>query len=386
MPHEPPMPLRRILRCVPLFALAAAGATCTPFKIDPGGDAGSSSSNSAPASHCAHREPPERPNVTDAGGTMDLIFAASNWDIGAQSQDDAGRPLYRTIGFDLDHTCSGEGVPSCVRASWATAVESDGVDGIDNAFGQAWWDRGLGAQVVTGETPAAIIRVKAYSGEPDDDQVQVSLYVGLGLAPREDGGDAGSDPLWDGKDKWNILPEMLASSADGGTAGVDEPLFRDDQAYVSGGVLVARFADVLWSAGLLSTPTALVHAHRVILAGSLSPVGATWDLQNLVMGFSIRLTDILIAAGRLIDPMVGKIACLEPSTFRTQEKRACSFADIASVPGSPSAACDALSVGILSQAKPAGFGEVRDASPPLPECAPGVHPETDTCDSLADGG
>ena len=96
-----------------------------------------------------------------------------------------------------------------------------------------------------------LFRVSSYSGQRDDDQVEVSLYAGYGLAPRPGDGDSGSPPLWDGDDRWKIMPEMLAPSA---SPSVDEPLYRDDHAYVSGGMLVAHFPKAVWSPVSATTP------------------------------------------------------------------------------------------------------------------------------------
>src|ERR1700687_340870 len=57
---------------------------------------------------CAHRVPPARPNVTARGGTLDLVFAMYMIDFG-YGLDDAGLPRYKSLGFDLDLTCTGEG-------------------------------------------------------------------------------------------------------------------------------------------------------------------------------------------------------------------------------------------------------------------------------------
>jgi hypothetical protein len=314
----------------------------------------------------------------------DLVFAASNSDLGAASMDDAGQPLYRDIGFDLDDTCTREGqAPPCVEPSWASAPHTDGVDGIDNAAGQSWWQAGFGPVTFSAANPVPIVRVGGYSGKPDDPQVAVSLYVGLGLEPRADGADGGT--FGDGQDRWKILPQMLRPSADGGTPSVDEPLFRDDQAYVSGGKLVAHFPEALWTLGAPLAPAALARVYRLVVAGSLTRVSqTTWELQNLVVGFAVKPSDDFIFGAYLPFGTTNAPLCQFASDFRAAEKRVCTFADIASTSDSASAPCDALSAGFRLQAKQAGFGEVLTQTPVPPPCAPGVHPEIDSCDSLAD--
>jgi hypothetical protein len=175
-----------IVASVASFALAAAATQCTPSKLDVLVDAGdfsdhpgaiSAAPDAGTEAACAHRQPPSRPNVKDAGGALDLVFVATEYTTG----DDAGQPLYQSIGFDLDHSCTGEGQGnSCVEPSWATADHTDGDAGIDNAYGQIWWQQGatVPRATITGATPAEIIRVRSYSGGVEDDQVEVSLYVG----------------------------------------------------------------------------------------------------------------------------------------------------------------------------------------------------------------
>jgi hypothetical protein len=332
---------------------------------------------------CVHRGPPPRPSVTGGGGSTELVFAVSSFDFGAASEGDAG-PRYRSIGFDLDDTCTGEGQgPSCVEPPWADASHADGVDGIDNASGQLWWGKGFGPQTTTGATPVGMFRVRAYSGQPDDDQVEVSLYVGVGLAPRADGG---SDPLWDGNDRWDILPDMLESSSDGGSPSLDDPRFRDDHAYVSGGVLVAQFQEALWTNGLRYAPKALTRVHQLILAGSLERVGEGWELNDVVVDMRTQFNEALVYAAHLPDPMTGMPVCDSEADYLAAKRNICPFLDIASVPGPPSAPCDALSTGVLLQAKQAAFGSVLQPSPPPSPltCATGKDPATDTCEASAD--
>jgi hypothetical protein len=375
---DPLIPRRCIPRCAALLSLAASWTACTPFKSDPPSDAGGSS--------CIHREPPARPTATDDGAPLrDLVFAVSEYMTG----DDAGRPQYQNIGFDLDHTCTGEGQGlGCVEPSYATGDHHDGVDGIDNAYGQIWWAKGVVPyEVTTAGTPTVIIRVGGYSGQRDDNQIEVSIYVGL-LASREDGGtagDGGSGPFWDGNDRWSLLPEMLAPSADGGAPSVDEPLFRDDQGYVSGGILVAQFPEARWTAGLAIAPKRLTRTHQLVLAGPLNRVAEGWELQNLVVGMRVDFNEILTFVANLIDSTNQLPECQSESNWRNTKNNICPYVDIASVPGPASAACDAISLGVLIQAKQALLGDVLSPSPPqVLDCLAGIHPETDTCDLSAD--
>jgi hypothetical protein len=329
---------------------------------------------------CSHRQPPSPPQVTDAGGTLDLVFAVKESSSGWSGWDDAGRPRYQGIGFDLDNTCTSEGQPpSCVEPPYATG-NRDGVNGIDNAYGRLWWGKaGPDPRAVTAATPTLLIRVRAYSGQPDDDQVDVSIYVGRGLAPR---GDGGSDPLWDGNDRWNIMREMLVPSHDGGAPSVDEPQFHDDRAYVSGGVLVARFAEALTTPSLDFEPNLLVRVHQVVLAGSLTQVDGQWALQNVSGGERIGLNEALTVGAVFRDIMTNTLTCTLDADYQMLRQNLCPNLDVAAVSDSPSAPCDAMSIGLFFQMTQALLGEVLPPSPFVLQCAPGIDPKTDTCDSL----
>jgi hypothetical protein len=361
---------RRRCRRVPLLAMAAVGTGCTPFKSDP---------------PCSHRAPPPRPTVTQEVSSLpDLVFAIRQSENALR--DDAGQRSYGEVGFDLDDTCTGEGQgPSCAEPSWATASHKDGVDGIDNAWGQISPE----SVHVDGSTPTMLFRVGSYSGQPDDDQVEVSLYAGFGLAPRGDAGDGGGDLLWDGHDQWKIMPEMLVPSA---SPSVEQPLYRDSQAYVSAGTLVAHFPKALWSPMLWvpsnpAGPNTLVPASGVVLAGLLDNVGGQWMLKDAVVDMRIRMNDgLTFAAQSPSGPAAGDTLCQNPVAYYGALQAFCAAVDIASVPGLPSSApCDALSTAALFQASPALLGEVLPPSQAVAlKCAPGIHPATDDCEPPQD--
>jgi hypothetical protein len=362
--------LRSISRCALLLALSVAEVKCTPFKADPAGDAGAS---------CTHRGPPGRPNITDAGGTLDLKFAETGYTL----RDDAGGPLFRKVGFDLDNKCTGEGEDNgCVEPPYATGDHTDGKDGIDNAYGQILWEAGL-APMNTGLTPVPIVRVRGYTGGPDDDQVEVSLYVGRQLVPREDGG---TSPVWDGRDRWNVMSETLLPSGDGGTPSVDEPIYRDDGAYVSDHVLVTQFKEAVFTPSLQAEPALLIPVHQFVAAGTLTQVAGVWELRDLVLGGRVEFNDVLKLFAVLPATYVPNVAqCQSASTWRTVKETTCRFLDIASVAGPASTACNAVSIGILAQAKQVFLGDALPPSTaPGVSCGSGIDPATDTCDSLAD--
>jgi hypothetical protein len=158
------------------------------------------------------------------------------------------------------------------------------------------------------------------------------------------------------------MPELLAPSA---VPSVDEPLYSDNQAYVSGWTLVAHFPTATWSPGFVNAPYVLVPVSQVVLAGHLTQVGGQWALQDAVIGMRARIIDWLTALGELPDPQHSLgILCQNAAEYRLWQQAYCNYVDIASIPGPPSAPCDALSAGGLFQAKQAQLGDVLLPTPP----------------------
>jgi hypothetical protein len=328
------------------------------------------------ASSCLHREPPAPPLASGVGGSLEFVLALQSYEVGAGT-DDAGRPRSDGIGFDLDHTCTGEGQgPSCVEPKWATADHNDGVDGIDNAYGRAVYSYSSDPTPASSSAAELLIRIRAYSGGSDDDEVEVCLLGALGLTPRA---DRGVGPFGDGEDRWTVLPETLVPSADGGTPSAEQPQSCDEHAYVSAGTLVARFAQVQWPAALPLAPWWMVWVHQLVLSGRLVNAAGTWELDDAVAGFRVPVKEALVWGARLALPTKQPI-CSQPTNYAQVKQTICSLVDIASGTDSPTSQCDADSEGIAFQARQARLGEVAPPSPPLPPCT-GVDPENDSCDN-----
>jgi hypothetical protein len=314
----------------------------------------------------------------DAGGSLhDLLFAES--EISNPLPDGVKASLTDT-GFDLDDTCTGDGQgDSCVEPAWATAPHTDAQGGVDNAWGTTWG----GDLRLEANSPRMLFRVSSYSGQSDDDHVEVSLYVGLGVAPRTGDGDGGSPPLWDGNDRFNIMQESLAPSA---VPNVDEPLYRDELAYVSNWTLVAHFPKAIWSTSNVQAPYELGTVSQVVLAGTLTHAGDQWALQDAVVGMRIPVNNLLSYVAVFPDNVApGELVCQNADTYHAFRQATCSLVDISLIPGPRSARCDAVSSGELFQAKQVLFGKALPPTRvPAITCAPGIHPTTDPCEAAGD--
>jgi hypothetical protein len=336
------------------------------------------------AAVCAHRVPPARPAVAGRGGTLDLVFAASALDLG-DNVDQAGAPRYRSLGFDLDTTCTGEGEgPSCIEPPWANSTYyADGVEGIDNAIGelnyQAAWPKSVPVPSDMTRRHDTLLRIRGYSGDADDDQVEVSAYVGLDVAPRD-------VPLWDGGDRWRIHRGTLVPLGDGGTPTVDRPKVRDDGAYVSNYVLVARFPEMALDLGADTAPDYLGRYEQVVVTARLVQVEpGKWELHEGISSGRRKLNDVLMEwslGSSATSP--GQPICNFPSEYDVLKRGVCSFLDIASGPDSPASPCDALSGAAGFEAKQALLGDVGGEPQAPPPCDPHIHPDTDSCEIGAD--
>ncbi|HLK40945.1 MAG TPA: hypothetical protein VKU41_29545, partial [Polyangiaceae bacterium] len=318
---------------------------------------------------CDHRAPPPPP-IVDAGGDLDLVFAVRSFEYGTTTVD-SGVPLYQKIGFDLDDTCTGEGQgPSCVEPIWADASHHDGVDGIDNAFGQWGYGTYIDTFIPTDKTGYGLIRVRGYAGGADDDQVEVCTYAAAGVVPRGGGDDGG--PQWDGLDRWTIYSDSLAAPDAGGTPDIDHPGFCDEHAYVTGGILVSRADYHLGPGFLILAPTYLAPAHHLVVAGRIAIGDAgLWELQDLDVGFRTSLEEAIVYFSQA-DMGNGQPRCSDPQAFLQVKQAICPQADITIDPSPPTTPCNAVSAAYRAQAKQALLGDVQDASSALAPCPPNL--------------
>lgn len=199
---------------------------------------------------CDPITPPDRPLGMDDGEDVgervyvirDVVF-------------DQGGERWRTIGFDLDGRCSQPpdfDVECTPRVSGASP-EVDGEGGIDNSFGhnlfptvdlavpgledvsRMYQARGIGA---------VLVRITGWNGRDDDVRIDVTAGITVfgtpGTADMTDPPDPTDpmpEPTWDGNDWFWVRSDNFLDG------DVTQPLIRDDNAYVSGGVMVIRLPD-----------------------------------------------------------------------------------------------------------------------------------------------
>ena len=316
---------------------------------------------------CQRATFPSPPAVKDAGGVLEIVTAVRSVDVG-----DTGT----TVGYDLDGkcTCEGDG-PSCLAPDWAEQEMCDGPGGRDarsaKAFATFVQILGSGGSKDFNATAAdgqwsLLVRVRGYDGQPDDDRVEVAVFPSDGL-----GDDAGA-PKWDSSDAW---PVPATAIADGGV-DYESPRFVDHNGYVTGGVLVASLpeSDLLFSGSKTVVP---LHLTAGFLTGKLEHTASGWRLRDGTVAARWKMTDIFrtLAAMRI----AGTALCVGNPYYSGAKKIFCDLPDITSTLASPTAECDAVSLGFSFQGEPASLGPIEPVEPWTSPCDPGKDPTNDTC-------
>ncbi len=322
------------------------------------------------------------------GGTNEVHFAAEFFDFGARSEEDGGvidgDPTRlcvgkRPDGTEIDNALDLDGVQTCAQlpdggvqanSCRARAEVCDPVGGGDNK-GLSLATISFGATTNASSDPNVLIRqgratlllrLSAYNGRDDDDEVRVGIIQGLGLAA--DGGiaspDSGITPKFDGTDEWvadekSVPPEQ-------------PPRVMAQTAYVVDGLLVARFRGATVSFGGSGTD---LTADELVLTGQLVKDGRGQVLRLDKGRLAARLPATTLwkyATGRSLS---GNTVCNDPELRKKALDLVCNSLDLPSGDQvfAPDEPCDAVSYA-------AGFYATRanlardpkpgpDASPPF---------------------
>lgn len=198
---------------------------------------------------CVPARPNVRPVCADDGSTVGSRYFALRDVI-----VDQGADLWRTLGWDLDGDCTDALSPMPVSECTppGSGAPTDGLNGIDNAFGAEIVPQFLTYVPEFLTSPEGgiengknvpIVTLENWNGRADDPRVLVALAYTIDMVPAgtpiPDGGVTPDNsfpvPVWDGRDV-----AYVSSSAF--TSGGRSILF-DDNAYVAGGMIVARLPD-----------------------------------------------------------------------------------------------------------------------------------------------
>jgi hypothetical protein len=328
---------------------------------------------------CDHARPPGRPiGGTDEIRRMEFVTAVSEYDLGEIDQGGA-EERYRTMSYDLDDTCTGQGQgPSCARSDFWTAIDpmSDGPDGRDNAHGatlhRAYDEQRSGSQTETtnsaigsGFTMTTVIRVRGYNETASDSEVEVAVFAAT-LNPE---GTFGNVPAWEGNDAWLAGQPWWVNEDEKGEPSIEHPKFLDAKAYVTGHTLVARLDEFV-------VPT--IRLSNVVITADIVRNAHGWALENGIMAGRANTDDILNGLEFIRDDE-GNWICKNSTSYSASKAMLCGSRDISFVKNDdPSTPCDATSWGWQFTALPAKLTGTTGAVP-VHNCLDNGLPPSDSC-------
>lgn len=368
--------------CLGGFALASCNvydASLVETNLDPGCTTGS---------RVAPPQPTEPDDPNDTVGT--LVFALRDLVLDTSGLDQFDVPLWQTIGWNLDHHCSTtDNRPvQCVSPRPGSTTPVDGVDGIDNAFGEKLFSlvdlqytvqiandpmpyaanlQDYAAQVMADGISAMIVRIHGWNGLDNDSQVRVDVSQSVcgapGTATTPPTTCVGDKPDWAGNDYFWLRDDAFVAS------DINTPRVFDDRAYVVDRKIYMRLPD---RAELIFVGPSL--GLRVALTGGLAAGRISDDrtrIEDLHFGGRWSKTDLLLTASSVN-------VCPGTPTYNTINMSIDGMLDVRSnadddgqVDGAGNPLpCDALSMGALFQGYAANIGGLLPG-PALPNpCMP----------------
>ncbi len=301
-------------------------------------------------------DPPAASTESD-GGTY--VIAASSFDLGLKT-DGGGAPT--PVGLNLDLRCTNapsEG--SCTINNSPSDFDDytkDKPNGVDNAgfallsILASRYDE-LSPEKVNARLRAGdfglVARVERYNGTPNDPDVRVTVQPALGVNPQP----RTTRPKFDGTDEW-VTDARFYSIPD-----ADYPNHVSTRAYVSGGKLVAKFAQLQVA---VSMPDAAGRPLDILLddswvLGDVRLVAGELYLENGVLAGRWLTKNLFRSVGELkVDFGLGsgpQIVCQTPTIFDAAFRPpVCNARDL--VGGNqPELPCNSISAGFGFTAVPA---------------------------------
>ncbi len=333
----------------------------------------------APA-QCELKKPLPPPGIEAAPGEIEMTLVVSENQLAEGVVD--GKPSYLELGYDVDDTCTGPGVPPrCATPAWTGANPVDGPAGIDNGVGRMLYrlTELFNAPLITSSqvndrvrsgliAPFFAIRIKNYNGVFSDEQVEVELF--LLHTPKD---IPGMTPRFDGSDEWPLVAEWVAS----GDAASAVAKMRDPKAYVTGSQLVAHFED-----GAITFLNAAILFRSAVLTGKLAVDGTSqqWRLNEGVFSGFARSEEILRAIPQGAKATLGITTCTDSNGYADVKKLLCSGSDMTDEAGTNAGRpCNLTSFGLGIETVPVKLGPVLPAVTADRICPPQTDPGNDDC-------
>lgn len=345
-----------------------------------------------------------------SGGDYSGYFVMQTVDVGNSDAGvllDSSAPL-PPIGFDLDNdcTCCGGTTGTCKTGGSCVgpSIVCDDNAGRDHVALKIFSvipnaSASANAGMQAGQY-SIVLQISGYNGKLNDTSVTVALYVSNGMDGIQDGGTV--MPRHDGTDVWTVDTHYLATTLNGGnvpngtpcnSTTACQPIFVDNGAYVTGGVLVARpSAKLPLTFGYRANiGGALMKLNDAVISGTLRSVkgagGMTlWGIVNGSISGRWDSSELLSNLATL--PYAGAdgsyLCGTDPNaaSFYSEAKvYICGLQDIMSSKASDNKMmpCNALSMSFGFTAEPALVGTVYSVSPPPSGCQTEAGLWSDTC-------
>ena len=326
---------------------------------------------------CAHRLPPPRPTHASANaGTLEFVAAIQKVDMGSAES--------AKLGYDLDKTCTCPGPDSCKPAAGANS-RCDLPGGADNAggalfsllsqLGGSTFNLNDVSKTFTTGSGSMLIGVRGYNGEFDDDRVELSVFVSLGISPLPDDGGAFVPPKHDGNDTWSVDVQSVV-----GGAAATPPYAStnvDANAYVSGGELVGTVDFPFVLAG--NAAGLALNLKGSVVTAKLAASNGSYALTDGIVAGRWATRTLLTSMQYLRDPLAtSRSLCGTDPTYLAIKDQICKSTDLASdVAGdNTNAPCAAISVAVGFDAEPAKIGALTTGKSQGAPCGPTY---TDDC-------
>jgi hypothetical protein len=330
---------------------------------------------------CGRIGVPDPPLHDDPSSTTTVEFTEvfQSVDLGlTQSTSDSGA---FTSGYNLDRMCTCPGPESCV-VQQAGTKHCDDSQGRDNGAVIILESIANLQQAITRQITAGgfnvIMGLQQYNGTENDVSVSMSMFSSSGTGNFGDA--AATPPSFNGTDQFYVDPSSLAVPY--GTVYISK--YADYNAYVSNGVLVAYFDELI--IGFPGSPPDEIPAFNIDLRGAYfsgtiqANDGEGYTIANGNIGGRWSTSSFLSAVGLARSPINSNVPlCNDPVSYPIIKGDVCAAADITSSPDASSlVTCNALSFSLSLQGAPANIAgqAVTMNAPPSGVCFDGG---TDDC-------
>jgi hypothetical protein len=311
-------------------------------------------------------EPPGPTPGAPAGGGAGVVLALRQLFLGDTDRDGTLDPTngWKQYGFDLDGQTTLDLANHCTPNSGASpTVFEKGNDGIDNSFGHNVFSTIIyGFEPSAGPTIDADLDAGKFTNLFDIEKLGPGpSYSGL-LTLLYGGANLGHAPLWDGSDKWPVLPEELTNPMDITSAKTQFPM-----SYLSEGVWVSG------SKGDIVLPlpvgggslTLTIHNAQVAMDLDASHTSATNGTIAGVLDTEEFVAVVQQLIGQLVPSLCGSATL---TTVLASIRQASDIMQDGTQ--DPTQVCDGVSIGLGFNAAAVQLGAIAPPEPPPTNACP----------------